>query len=160
MNSVPAPERFDGKHLSRMLLILLGIGAVSLVIALATGFVAPAGSELRRQFAFSWLFAFVYFFTMLAGCFFWILVHHSTDSGWGILVRRQMENLAMLLAWMALFFVPLFLLRKDIWDWITVKDHAHVDPALDAKLAYFELRLGHVVVPFFWLRAVWYFLFF
>ena len=76
LHSVPKPERFDVKNLSRILLILLGIGALSLLITLVVGFIAPPGSQLRRQFAFSWLFAFVYFFTVLAGCYFWILVHH------------------------------------------------------------------------------------
>jgi hypothetical protein len=160
LHSVPKPEHFDVKNLSRILLILLGIGGLSLLITLIVGFIAPPGSELRRQFAFSWLFAFVYFFTVLAGCYFWILVHHSTDSGWGILVRRQMENLAVLLPWMVLFFVPLFLFRKDIWAWITVKNQVHVDPALEAKLRYFEFRFGHLVVPFFWLRTICYFLYF
>lgn len=160
LHSVPKPEHFDIKNLSRILLILLGIGALSLLITLMVGFVAPPGSDLRRQFAFSWLFAFIYFFTILAGCYFWILVHHTTDSGWGILVRRQMENLAVLLPWMVLFFIPIFLFRKDIWAWITVKNQVHVDPALEAKLPYFELRFGHLVVPFFWLRTIFYFLYF
>ena len=84
-----------------------------LLVTLIVGFVAPAGSELRRQFAFSWLFAFLYFFTILIGCFFWIIVHHATDSGWGMVVRRQMENLATLLPWMVLFFLPLFIVHHD-----------------------------------------------
>ncbi len=90
--TVPKPETFENRNINRVLLGLLGIGVSSLLVTLIIGFVAPAGSELRKQFAFSWLFAFLYFFTILIGCFFWILVHHATDSGWGIVVRRQMEN--------------------------------------------------------------------
>ncbi len=159
-HAAPQPESFDGKHLSRVLLILLGIGLASLLVSLGFGFFNPAGSDLRRQFAFSWLFAFIYFFTLLVGAFFWILVHHATDSGWGVLVRRQMENLAFLLPWMVLFFLPLFVFRRDIWAWITVKDAAHVDPSFQAKHGYFELPVGGVTVPFFWVRAVLYFVFF
>jgi hypothetical protein len=159
-NLVPVAETFRGRNLSRVLLVLLCVGGVCLLVSLLTGFSAPAGSEMRRQFAFSWLFAFIYFFTVLIGCFFWILVHHATDSGWGILVRRQMENLASLLPWMVLFFIPLFLARYDIWNWIAAKNHVPIDPPLQAKLGYFELHFGTVVIPFFWIRAVLYFLFF
>jgi len=113
---VPRPETFNGRNMSRILLALLSVGAAALLVTLIVGFAAPAGSDLRRQFAFSWLFAFLYFFTILIGCFFWILIHHATDSGWGIVVRRQMENLATLLPWMILFFIPLFIFRRDIWN--------------------------------------------
>jgi hypothetical protein len=153
-------EWFRERNLKRVLLLLLGVGVVSLLAALSSGFLAPPGSELRRQLAFSWLFAFIYFFTILIGCLFWIIVHHSTDSGWGILVRRQMENLAALLPWMALFFIPLFLLRNEIWNWIPAKSHVPIDPALKAKLGYFEFQLGALTVPFFWIRTILYFVFF
>jgi hypothetical protein len=157
---VPKPETFDGRNMNRILLALLSVGAGALLISLVIGFAAPAGSELRRQFAFSWLFSFLSFFTALIGCFFWILIHHSTDSGWGIVVRRQMENLASLLPWMVLFFLPVFVFRRDIWNWISAKDAPVLDPRLGEKLGYFELHFGSVVVPFFWLRAILYFAFF
>jgi len=157
---VPAPELFQSKRINRLLLVLLGFGILFLGIVLITGLVAPAGSELRRQFAFSWLFAFIYFFTILIGCLFWILVHHATDSGWGIVVRRQMENLAALLPWMVLFFIPLVLFRFEIWNWLTAKDHLEANPALEDKIGYFELHFGSVTLPFFWIRAVLYFLYF
>jgi hypothetical protein len=157
---VPAPELFRPKGVHRLLLVLLGIGILFLAIVLITGSLAPAGSELRRQFAFSWLFAFIYFFTILIGCLFWILVHHATDSGWGIVVRRQMENLAALLPWMIPFFIPIFLCSFDIWSWLAAKDHLEANPALADKIGYFELHFGSVRVPFFWIRAVLYFLYF
>ena len=157
---VPAPELFQSKRVNRLLLVLLGLGVLFLGVVLTTGLLAPAGSELRRQFAFSWLFAFIYFFTILIGCLFWILVHHATDSGWGIVVRRQMENLAALLPWMVLFFVPLVLFRFEIWNWLTAKDHLEANPALGDKIGYFELHFGSVILPFFWIRAALYFLYF
>ena len=157
---VPAPELFQSKRVNRLLLVLLGLGVLFLGVVLTTGLLAPAGSELRRQFAFSWLFAFIYFFTILIGCLFWILVHHATDSGWGIVVRRQMENLAALLPWMVLFFFPLVLFRFEIWNWLTAKDHLEANPALGDKIGYFELHFGSVILPFFWIRAALYFLYF
>jgi hypothetical protein len=150
-DQVPIAETFSGKR--RLLTGILLIGAMLLVITLFAGFLAPARSEVRRQFAFSWLFAFLYFFTILIGCFFWIIVYHSTDSGWGILIRRQMENLAALIPYMAIFFIPLFLLRREIWNWIGAKSQIPMDPLLQAKLPYFELRIGAITIPFFWVRT-------
>ena len=74
--TVPKPEVFESRSLNRVLLGLLGVGVCSLLVTLIIGCVAPAGSELRKQFAFSWLFAFLYFFTILIGCFFWLILHH------------------------------------------------------------------------------------
>ena len=157
---VPAPEMFQSKGMSRFLIALLSIGIISLVVALLIGFIAPAGSPLRHQFAFSYLFAFLYFFTILIGCLFWILLHHATDSGWGIVVRRQMENLAVLVPWMLLFFIPIFLTRNDLWQWIADISKPHLAPELKNKLDYFDLHLGPVTIPFFWLRAFLYFVYF
>src|SRR5260221_3835200 len=137
---VPAPELFQSKRINRLLLVLLGFGILFLGIVLITGLVAPAGSELRRQFAFSWLFAFIYFFTILIGCLFWILVHHATDSGWWIVVRRQMGNLAALLPWMVLLFIPLVLFRFEIWNWLTPKHHPQANLALEDKIGDLHLH--------------------
>ena len=157
---VPAPEMFQSKGMTRFLIGLLSLGIISLVIALLIGFIAPAGSDWRRQFVFSWLFAFLYFFTILIGCLFWILLHHATDSSWGIVVRRQMENLASLVPWMLLFFIPIYFMRTDLWQWITDLKAPHLPTELKEKLSYFELHLGSIAVPFFWVRAFLYFVFF
>src|SRR5258708_29835506 len=126
---VPAPELFQSKRVNRLLLVLLGLGVLFLGVVLTTGLLAPAGSELRRQFAFSWLFAFIYFFTILIGFLLWILGHHTTDSGCGIVVRRQMENLAAVLPWMVLFFIPLVRFRFEIFLWVTSEAHLEPHPA-------------------------------
>jgi len=157
---VPAPEMFQSKGMSRFLIALISIGIISFVVVLLIGFIAPAGSPLRHQFAFSYLFAFLYFFTILIGCLFWILLHHATDSGWGIVVRRQMENLAFLVPWMLLFFIPIILTRNDLWQWIADLSKPQLAPGLKEKLDYFVLHLGPLTIPFFWVRAVLYFVYF
>ncbi|MBV9874033.1 MAG: hypothetical protein JO025_04840 [Verrucomicrobia bacterium] len=154
---VPAPEMFQSKGMNRFLIGLLSVGIISLVIVLLVALIFPGE---RRQFIFSWLFAFLYFFTILIGCLFWILLHHATDSGWGIVVRRQMENLAMLVPWMLLFFIPIFLLRNDLWQWIADIGKPHLAPELKDKLAYFNLPIGPITIPFFWVRALFYFAYF
>src|SRR5258708_34078858 len=73
-----------------------------------------------HQFSFSWLFAFGFFFTLCAGCFFWIIVHYATDAEWSVVVRRQLENIGCLLAVMAVFFVPVLFLRHHLYDWLNI----------------------------------------
>lgn len=118
------------------------------IFTLAAG---VAGWSDFRQLAFSYLLVFLFFFTICAGCLFWILVHHTTGARWSIVVRRQLENAAALLVVLAVLFLPLVVFAPSIWSWMTVP--AGTDPVLDAKRAY--------LVPwFFWGRSAFYLLFF
>lgn len=142
---VPEGEYFEGNRFGRLSLVLGAVGLVSLVLCVVGAFVD------RQQFSFSWLFAFTYFFTLLAGCFFWIIVHHVTDAEWSVVVRRQLENLAILIPLMALFFVPILIFRHHLYEWMNVSP-GH-DPVLDSKRAYLNWH-------FFLIRTIFYFAFF
>src|SRR6202008_2460836 len=149
---VPAPEMFQSKGMTRFLIGLISVGAISLIIVLLIGFIAPAGSTLKHQFIFSWLFAFLYFFTILIGCLFWILLHHATDSGRGIVVRRQNESLAFLVPWVLLFFIPLFLYRAHSRQVITDARTRHWPPALKDTNASLILPSSSIRTTFGWVR--------
>jgi len=141
----PAAEKFDAKHLGGLSRLLLGLAVGGIGVSAVGFFVA------RQQFAFSWLFAFSYFFTICCGALFWTSLQHATDSEWSVLVRRQMENLAKLLPWFALLFLPLILFCAPyLWKWWNIPPG--VDPLLDFKSGY----LNHT---FFYARAAGYFLF-
>jgi hypothetical protein len=145
--ALPAPEgeyfetnRFGG------LSILLGLVAFVALVLSVVGAVVD-----QHQFAFSWLFAFAVFFTLCAGCFFWTIVHHATDAEWSVVVRRQLENIATLLGVMALFLIPVFVLRHHLYEWMnTPVGH---DPVLDSKRLYLDWN-------FFLIRGICFFLFF
>ena len=51
-----------------------------------------------------------------------------------VVVRRQLENIAVLLAVLALFFIPILLLRHHLYEWMNIPP-GH-DAVLDAKRAY------------------------
>ena len=87
---------------------------MALVLCVVGAFVNP------HQFSYSWLFAFAFFFTLCAGCFFWTIVHHATDAEWSVVVRRQLENIAALLVVLALLFVPILLLRHHLYAWMDI----------------------------------------
>src|SRR5437899_12933920 len=103
--AVPTPEgeylesnRFAG------LSFLLGlIAIVSLALCLVGAIVNP------HQFSYSWIFAFAFFFTLCAGCFFWTIVHHATDVDWSVVVRLQLANIAVLLGVLAVLVIQIVL---------------------------------------------------
>ena len=139
----PEPEKFDLKHVAGLQNILLGAGVAGIAVSVIGAFIST------KQFAFSWLFGFSYFFTICCGALFWTSLQHATDSEWSVLVRRQMENIAKLLPYFGLFFLPLILFCAPLlWKWWNIEPG--VDPLLDAKSGY----LNHT---FFWVRAVAYF---
>ncbi len=131
----PKAEIFDSKSATGIAR-LLGLSAVAgLVILGICAFVN------LKQFAFSWLFAVVYFFMLCVGGLFWVLLHHAVDAEWSVVVRRQLENLAGLLKYLAILFIPVLLLGPVLyaswWD---------VDPATDSLLA---TKSAYLNVPFF-----------
>jgi hypothetical protein len=142
---VPEGQYFEANRFSGLSLLLAVIGLLSLGICAVGAFVD------RHQFSFSWLFAFAFFFTLIAGCFFWIIVHHVTDAEWSVVVRRQLENLAMLMPVMLVFFIPILIFRHHLYEWMNIAP-GH-DPVLDSKRAYLNWH-------FFLFRSLFYFAFF
>lgn len=141
----PPPELFDYKHVGGRLLGLTAVAVVSFIIVLVGGYFD------QKQFAFSYLFAYFFFFTICMGGMFWTLVHHAVDAEWSVVVRRQMENLASLLLVMAVLFIPFIFVSHHLWTWMTIPKGT--DILLDMKWPF-------LTKEFFWLRAIFYFAFF
>src|SRR5207237_6436926 len=90
---------------------LLGlIAIVALALCVVGAFLNP------HQFSYSWLFAFAFFFTLCAGCFFWTIVHHATDADWSVVVRRQLPPPPVLLVVLVILFVLFLLLRRHLYS--------------------------------------------
>ncbi len=154
-SNVPAPEGeyFESGRFTGLSLLLAIVAVVALALSAVGAFMQPA------QLGFSWLFAFAFYFTLCAGCFFWTIVHHAVDAEWSVVVRRQLENVALLLGIMAIFFIPILLLRHHLYDWMDKPPR--VDEVLDAKRAYLNFNfflvraivfLGSLSIAAFWLR--------
>ncbi len=142
--AAPAPETLDRSKFGLLPLAFLAAAAIGLLGSFI-GFI-----WWREQFAYSWLFAFTYFFTLACGGLFWTIVHHATDAEWSVLVRRQMENIASVIPLFFVLLLPLLLFCAPmIWKWWDLKPGD--DPMLDAKHGY----LNHT---FFAIRYVIYFL--
>src|SRR5438477_720638 len=140
-HTVPTPEGeyFESNRFAGLSSLLGLIAIVALALCVVGAFLNP------HQFSYSWLFAFAFFFTLCAGCFFWTIVHHATDADWSVVVRRQLENIAVLLVVLAILFVPILLLRRHLYSWMDIPPG--VEHSLDAKRAYLNWY-------FFLIRAV------
>jgi len=147
LQNAPAPEGeyFETGRFGGLSVILAVVAFVALALCGAGAAIDP------KQFSYSWLFAFGFFFTLCAGCFFWTIVHYATDAEWTVVVRRQLENISMLFAVLAVFFIPILLLRQHLYDWMSIPPGT--EPNLDSKRAYLNLN-------FFVIRAVFFLGFF
>ena len=147
LHNAPTPEGeyFESGRFAGLSVLLGVIAFVALALCGAGAAIDP------KQFSFSWLFAFGFFFTLCAGCFFWTIVHYATDAEWTVVVRRQLENIAVLVAVLAIFFIPILLLRHHLYEWMNVAPGK--EATLDSKRAYLNLN-------FFILRAAFFLGFF
>ena len=125
-----------------LVLAALGLGA-----SLVGGLASPA---IRSQLWHSWLVGALFVLSIGLGGLFFVLVHHSTQAGWSVVVRRIGENAMATLPWMALLFVPLLVFGMgDLFHW-THADAVAKDPLLQHKQAYLNST-------FFLIRTVAYF---
>jgi len=117
----------------------LAAGAIG-VVASAAGFVlAP------DRFFPSWLFACMFCLGLALGCQAVLMLNYVTGGAWGIPIRRPLEAATRTLPLVALFFLPLFLGLRRLYEWARPEDVAH-----DAILRHKALYLN---VPFFAARA-------
>jgi hypothetical protein len=146
-HTLPTPEGeyFETNRFAGLSMLLAVIGFVALALCAVGAVLEPT------QLSFSWLFAFAFFFTLCAGCFFWTIVHHATDAEWSVVVRRQLENIAVLFAVLAVFFIPVLLFRHRLYEWTNIPPGQEEN--LDSKRAYLNWS-------FFVVRAVIFFGFF
>src|SRR5438045_251568 len=85
-----------------------------------------------KQFAYSYLLAFMFFLSICLGALFLVLIHHLFDANWSVPVRRVNEHIAFLLPVMGVLFIPIAIMAKPlIYEWM--RRDPHLDHALHAK---------------------------
>ncbi len=129
-HSKPAPQPFDLSKWRKVPGLLLGVGGLIVLLgALVSFFGLKDGG---KHFAFSYLVAYMFCLSICLGGLFLVLVHHLFDAGWSVPIRRFNEHIATLLfPWMAILWIPIALLRKHLYAWMS--HDAHADHALHAK---------------------------
>jgi hypothetical protein len=146
--SAPATE-LDLSKYRNLPVILIVLGAMGAIV----GTVA-SGLGLR-QFAFSWLLAFMFALSLCVGGWFLVMVHHLFDASWSVPTRRFCEHLACLLGFpMVILFLPIAFLAKTIYPWMR---ETHANHAILSKYPLFTLPgyyvLAAVLFGIWWLYS-------
>lgn len=136
------PAQHSGRAFGR----LTGIGGALAVVGLGLSFGLAAGTP---QLYFSWLVAYLYFLSIALGALFFVLVLAVTRAGWGVSLRRVVENVMATLPIFALLFVPIWLGRHELYEWTRPEEVAK-SPILQGKSPF--LNEG-----FWFVRAIFYF---
>ena len=124
---------------------MLVVGAVLTLIGLIASLVHNGGKE----FGFAWLLAFMFYYSITLGALFVVLVHHLTDAGWSVGIRRFCEHIASLLfPWLVILFLPVGFLGPKIYRWM------HEDPATNDVVA---AKLPVFTIPGFWITSAIFF---
>ena len=142
-------ERVEVSKFSKIILIAAMTGGCGILASLGI-FLFGGESGASKSFAYSWLFACYYFFTIASGGLFWVLLHHASNSGWGIALRRIMEHLANMLPYAFLLFIPILFLktpREALYEWMHLLSIGKADYLLQEKAPY--LTLGFFFIRFF-----------
>ncbi len=137
-------QPLDLSKWSKVPTMLIVVGAIAAILGAVINL---------KQFASSWLLAFMFCLSICLGALFLVLAHHLFDAGWSVPIRRFCEHIASMLPLMFIFWIPIGLLRKDLYPWMTVKVP---DESLVAKHPLFtEAGFWIVSVGMF---VVWYIL--
>lgn len=126
--------------------LLIGVGGLLSVIG---------AIFFTSHFAYAWLLAFMFFLSLGLGALFLVMAHHLFDAGWSVAIRRFCEHISCLLfPTLALLFIPVALLAKTIYSWMSISPH--VDRSIAAKQPLFTPAMFYVVAAFCFL--VWWLL--
>ena len=123
--------------------ILYGIGIVGL-IASAVGYFLNS-----EQFFFSYLTSFTYFTSFALAALILLMIHHITQSSWGVVIRRIPEAFSSNLWIWAIFIIPVLFGMHSLYHWTHTED-VLADPILAGKMPYLN-------ETFFVIRQIIYF---
>lgn len=123
-------------------------GAAALAASLGLAAATPGG---WHRFFFAYLVAFAWATSLALGALYFVILHHLTNSGWSVVVRRIAEAFAGALPYLVIAALPLLAGLGELYPW--AQAGAATRPPVAAKAAYLN-------VPFFLARfavylAVW-----
>ena len=126
------------------------------VLMLIGGLLAVVGAlKMPSVFGYSWLLAFMFYYSIALGALFLVLVHHLTDAGWSVGIRRFCEHLASLLRLpLILMFLPIAAFAPNIYSWMT--ENPAANNLVAAKLPIFTMPGFYVTSAVFF--GIWWLL--
>jgi hypothetical protein len=137
-NEAGAPLNLSRFRSVPMILIVMGVlGALGAFFG---------GQAWHRQFAYSYLFAFIFFLSLAVGCWFLVMIHHLFDAAWSVPLRRVAEHGMCLLPWMFWLFLPIAAMalfggeHLNFYPWMEIANPIE-DHALHAKEALLNKKM-------------------
>jgi len=97
----------------------------------------------------SYLFSFLFWFSLTVGCLNVAMIHHLTGGEWGNVTRRFFEAGYMTLPVLAVLFIPLLFGLQELYPW--------ANPAAVAADKILKQKTIYENVPGFTLRAAFFF---
>lgn len=120
------------------------IGVIGFLVSIPIYFVNSGA------FFFSYLTAYMFWFTVTMGAFFVVLLGHLTSATWYLVYRRILEVLMTSIPLMAILFIPILIGSHDLYHW------SHADLVAHDHLL--QKKAGYLNIPFFAIRAAVYFI--
>ena len=145
----PLGERAMGAF--RTLVVVTAVAAVGLI----AGAVAES---TRRQFFHSYLFAYTFALDIALGALFWVLIHHVSDAGWSVGLRRVYENLTRAILPLGVLVIPILvgIFSGNLHEWYGFINGP--EPARESHENHlWHIRHTYFATPFFVARLVLYF---
>jgi RsiW-degrading membrane proteinase PrsW (M82 family) len=87
------------------------VGFAALAVSVALAATTSGG---WHRFWFAYLVAFAYVLSLALGSLYFVLLHHLTNSGWSVVVRRIAEAFAGTLPFMAILALPLLVGLREL----------------------------------------------
>jgi hypothetical protein len=141
-----ALEKFEPR-LDRVQRGMLLLGAFALLLCALFGLRSPESAQRAFQ---SYLFSFIYWFSIPLGCMALLMMHHLTGGWWGYPIRRLLEAGTRTCFVMTLLFIPVLLGINKLYPWAQWATDKPADPSLHFKVMYLTRN-------FFVVRSVIYF---
>ena len=120
------------------------------VVGLAGLLLTVVGAVFSRaQFFESYLWAFLFWFSIALGCLPLLMIYHLVGGSWGFTIRRIIESGIRTLPLMALLFIPVLFGIHDLYEWSRSAIVAQSKVLQDKRL--------YLNTPFWIIRAAFYF---
>ena len=155
-----APAAAGGKKdLSTLALI---IGTIGLIISLIGLLIGLRNADPRPLIG--WLIGLSFWLSISIGMLFLIMLFYLFDSGWSVIIRRQLEHAVSSLKWLALIFLPLLFVcwfyQDDpgiLWAWVNTDKILISGETVGSDVLY-QAKSGYLNITFFSLRTIVFFL--
>jgi len=131
---------------------LAAVVAVAGLVLLVGAFVDP------KQFFHSYLFGYVFALDIALGALFWVLIHHVSDAGWSVGLRRVFENMNRALIPLAVLFLPVLvgIYTGNLHRWYKFI-HVHPESLSEPEAHVQHVKQIYFSTPFFLARLAIYF---